>query len=326
MVPGLRINTNTLHALIFLALASLLCIADREPLHIANSASGNPIETAFYFMYDGVRSGRLQGDELGPYVYRILVPQLLAALHAVTGLAPLTLDLVLKLAALTSLQALAYAYLRAFFGATEALCGVLWLDAVSGYCLSFIPGPHITETSDILAACSMVACLLALHAGRHRVLLGLLLVSVCNRETCMLLLPAVFAHEWPRAGGVRRSLQATLAVLIPYLGLRLWIGRRPWFAWTVATNIPGLASSSWKAVVANVHVLLLLGPLLALGALGFARQSSFVRKSALIVPGYLLVHYLFGRVIENRLWLPLVPVLLPLAIGGLVQLREREPK
>ena len=54
-----------------------------------------------------------------------------------------------------------------------------------------------------------------------------------------------------------------------------------------------------------------------MAAIGISRAPAFVRRSALVLPAYALTILVWGTWVEVRLWLPMYPVILPLALSHL---------
>jgi hypothetical protein len=221
------------------------------------------------------------------------------------------------------LQGLCFTYLATFSGRHGALAGVLWLDVLLAYSLSYIQGPSIVESADILSAVIMTGALLALYRRQVGLLLVVLAVGTFNRETQWIILPAVFA--WRQRSGESHvvSLAAAAAVAVPYLAVRFLIPAPGAWLTTggLALNVPFFSAvHTPQAITATIHVLLLLGPLVALAAWRYRDHDPFLQVSGIIVVLFIIVHYLFGTVIESRLWIPLYPVLLPLSLGSIHRL------
>jgi hypothetical protein len=102
-----------------------------------------------------------------------------------------------------------------------------------------------------------------------------------------------------------------------------------WFTFEgLERNIPFLSKEyTATALVGNLHVIFLLGPLLLAGLYRFNEHPRFLRVAASIAPLFILVHYAVGTIVEARLWMPLFVVLIPLAlrnIDALVFVKDTE--
>jgi hypothetical protein len=91
----------------------------------------------------------------------------------------------------------------------------------------------------------------------------------------------------------------------------------------LAHNIPFLSEqTTGKAIVGNLHVIALLGPLLVVSVPRFWDKPKFLWVCAIVVPFFIVAHYAVGTIIEARLWMPLFIILIPLSIINLSRLSE----
>src|SRR5512143_361703 len=157
LTPGhpaavLRADRHRLGALVlvFCAVAMLTAIADRAPMHLEKRFPSATLRSDVTSYFEGV----VQRTSPGPYVYRVLVPYGIAAVHSVMpALSPVDIDLGFKIVALVLCQFFFYVYLRLYFPPVLSLAGVLLLDVLVAFALSAIQGPSIIETSDIVNVC-----------------------------------------------------------------------------------------------------------------------------------------------------------------------------
>ena len=50
-----------------------------------------------------------------------------------------------------------------------------------------------------------------------------------------------------------------------------------------------------------------------------------MKASSSVTPVFILIHYVFGTIIETRLWMPLFVILIPLLIDSLKRFPDNEP-
>jgi hypothetical protein len=311
--------------LFFLGAAAMIGMIDRAPLHLQSRFP----ETRFYEEFQEYLDGVVDRTLPGPYVYRILIPYLLFILHKGLPLIDtLMWDFGLKILILVFCQLAFFNYLRSFFSGMAALAGTLWLDLLIGFSLFHIQGPSVIETADLMNVLIFSLALYAIYRNRFISLCAVLFVGTCNRETTWILLPILFLHEWFGPRSWRRLLVAIAAVALPYFGLR-WLIASPTPIWflteDIRLNIPFLSPQhTWGAVVANLHLLFLIGPLLLLGINHFKSQPFFLRIAASITPLFITIHYVVGSIRETRLWMPLYLLLIPLALNNLGKLLQKE--
>lgn len=305
--------------LIFSAFAVLIAITDRVPIHLEEKNPSLTLTSNNLLYLEGVRNGTLSG----PYAYRVLIPFTISEIHRLLpSVSIINIDYGLKIMFLIAAQFSFYFYLRIFFQPIISVAGVLMMDIVVAFTLSPIIGPSITETTDILNLTVYALAFIAIYKNSFVILIGLLCIGTFNRETTLLVLPLIFFNDYILKRKIHRSIIATIAVAIPYLGLRTII--RPttvqWFTFDgLVRNIPFLShDNTIKAIAANFHVGILLFPLLFLSFLRFDKQPEFLRRSMIITPFFIAVHYTFGTIIETRLWMPLFIIMIPLTMNTLI--------
>jgi hypothetical protein len=310
---------------LFLGIAVVISLADRAPLHPAPKDTLYSLEYLFNLYLDKAVRQELPG----PHAYRILVPYAVYGTSQVTAIPPLTTDFIFKVLVLTALQLVFFRYLGKFFSGMTPLLGVLLLDIYCAAALSYPVGPSVIETSDMLNVVVFSVALLAVFERRLALLLGTLFIGTLNRETPWLILPLVALADWkPGRKAVAAGL-ALIAVAAPYFLLRLLVGSPSpdwWLTRDIGGNIPFLTGDQTAtALVANARVALMLGPLALPALLRVREHHPYHILAAVIIPPFVVVHYLVGRIIEMRLWLPLLTVLIPLAISGMQKLAQGRP-
>lgn len=302
-------------AFLWLGLAVVIALADRAPLHLQTLYPQAEIGSSFYDYIEGVVERTLPG----PFVYRLLVP------YAYTftrhfGFDLLLVDFAVKVGLLWLCQLVFFRYLRRFVPGLAAVAGVFLLDVLVAYSLSYISGPSAVETMDLVNLLVFVLALEWIHAGRLPALCAVLAVGTLNRETVWVLVFIFALRDWLEGHGLRRVMWPGLAVAVPYFGVRLLVpSDAVWFGTKdLVYNIPFLrAETTWQAVLANTHVFFLLAPLIGLAAIRFREHPRFLQIAAAMTPVFILVHYVFGSIIERRLWMPLYVLLIPLVVRRL---------
>lgn len=212
-------------------------------------------------------------------------------------------------------------YLRKWFSAKLALGGVVFLAAI-------IPLSYFNELQESQPLL-LLTFLLGLWAVReHRTVwyAVVLTLGAINNET-MLILPAVFfLYNFNRLepGHLLRLSLTTLAGALPaYLIVGTiryinWDRPRLAPAWQWPNNIRGIWEQLrtspldyWDAKY--FYILFVFGALWVYAFLNYSRKPLFLRRTALIIPLFILVHMLTSIISEVRLMLPLSFVLIPMA-------------
>ncbi len=311
---------------LFLGISVIIALTDRAPLYPPAKDTPYTLESLFdKWVHDAVEQ-----TLPGPFAYRVMVPYAIYFTEKATSITGITIDFGLKVLFLTLLQYSFFRYLKLHFSASESLLGVFLLDSYLTATFSNLIGPTVIETGDILNAVVFCVALHAIYQKQFVLLVIVLFLGMLNRETPILLLPFIAMSEWPKKPKASHLIGIILALAIPYFGLRTLIDSpRPvwWTTDALGMNIPFLSSDHTpRALVANFRLIFFLGPLIALGAYKFQEHPRFLRLSWVILPFYIVVHYVVGMIIELRLWTALLVVIIPLAVGGLIRLLGSETR
>ncbi len=226
-------------------------------------------------------------------------------------------------------------FLRKWFDSKVAFAGVVFLAAIMP--LSYFD--HLQQSAPLLS----VTFLLALWAIReHRTLRAAVIMAVgsLNNET-MLTLAAVFFFynlRFERKHLIKltaRTIALTLPALLVVGTIRYLTRDRPHLGgvlqWT--GNVQGIweALSTltpldyWEATY--LYIFFIFGAFWLYALLRFGKKPLFLRRAALMIPLFILLHLLAGKICEVRLLLPLSFVVIPMALFYLFPppQQEREP-
>jgi hypothetical protein len=248
----------------------------------------------------------LAGAAPAPNQYRPLTPWLAELLRQALPGHDLIASYVLLRAAITGATLIVFdRYMRVWYEGAAAIAGTLALATLLP--LTYLP---VVQESDPLNLLAFVYVFLALARRYDAALLPLVLVGTLNRET-VALVPALYAIvRWRDVRITRLVMVAGLlgaTWVVVYGCLVGWYGLRGYYCDVVMLrhNV-----SSWMP---TMEVLLLYGPLWLLAAVAAPTAPIVLRRSVLLLPPYLALHYLVASVDEPRLFLPFAPVVIPLA-------------
>jgi len=300
-----------IEALLFLSFAFVILLNDRAPLHLQTWYPSVNFEATFHQYWQDVVTGNLPG----PFAYRIAIPALYGKIAEWFGPPVLlSFDLGLKLIFLFLTQILFFNYLEKFFSRLVAFSGVGLLCFFTTWGLSFITGPSVIETIDLLNLLFFVAILHCLQQEKFLLACTLALLSMFNRETCLLLAALPVFHLGKKQGW-QKSLVLAAAMAIPYISLRVFLPTSSVMGFSLLAlklNVPFLsAETTGRALISNLHFWGVVGPLLLAAWFGRKNLPNFLRAALLIAPSFIAVHYVFGTIIERRLWLPLFILVMP---------------
>ena len=214
-----------------------------------------------------------------------------------------------------------HAYLRKWFDARLALAGVMSLAAIMP--LSYFN--DLQESAPLLLL-TFLSGLWAIREHRTGWYMLILAVGAVNNET-MLFLPSVYfcygfnGLQWRRLGGL---VLATLASSLPaflLVGAIRYLNRdRPHLGpvWQLPNNIESLLGQLksspldyWRAYY--FYIFFIFGALWVYAFLKYARKPLFLRRAALMIPLFVLGHFLTGRIHEVRQFVPLSFLIIPMA-------------
>jgi len=158
-----------------------------------------------------------------------------------------------------------------------------------------------------------------IREGRDGWLVPLLAVGMFNRETTVMLVPVYFFVRWREVPWGKLLLRTALLGLLCmgiYGGLRLAYGYERWYHWYELLENP-------FDVRTYLYLFLFLNAFWVLAFLDWRVKPRFLRRAMLMVPLFFAIHLVVGYVREVRLFLPLLPLFLPL---GLLSLNGRSEK
>ncbi len=271
----------------------------------------------------------LEGAELSPFRYRVLVPfaveGLIRGLSTALGprLAFLAAYAVYDGIVFVALFGTLYGYLRRWFPPDGSLLAVLFTGATMPVALR----DHYFQPWSPLEVVLFTAGLWLASRRRHAWLALVVVAAALNRETALFLVVALLLadldvlgpwRERPPAAWRGPVLRGALHLglwLAVFAGLRVALGPAPpahtlGEIWAINTT----AARGLRALATGV---LFLGAFWAFAALGWRTAPRFAKNAALVVPAYLVAMGLFGEWHETRLLMTLYPFLLPLVLGFL---------
>ncbi len=211
-----------------------------------------------------------------------------------------------------------YRYLTAWFDPLVALLGYFMFAAVLPFTYLFY-GMQVTDPLNMLV---FLLAFWAIRDGKDAWLFPLVVLGMLNRET-VLMIPLLYAcvrfdQTSPRRWLWRAAVLAIIAAAI-YAGLRFVFGLKAPYA----PSGLGAVSGFWHRNAARwtgwVQALAFFNLALLYAWRHLERRPVFLRRALLLVPPFLAIHLSVGNLREIRLFLPLLPVLIPLTLMELTQ-------
>ncbi len=196
-------------------------------------------------------------------------------------------------------------YLRVWYSKPAAAAGALCLAAI-------IPFTYfrVVQESDPINLLVFVLSFWALAKGRDLWLIPLVLVGTLNREA-VAMIPAVYlVVRWGREQTARliwRTAAIGASWAAVYGGLLLFYGRRAYYCDVV------MLWQNFSSLLPTVHVILVFGAIWALAFMAWRQGPEMLRRALWLTPLYVALHYCVAIAQEVRVFLPLAPILIPLA-------------
>jgi hypothetical protein len=215
-------------------------------------------------------------------------------------------------------------YLEGWFRPMTSLLGLYMLAAVLPFTYLF----YRMQVTDPLNLLIFILALWAMRDRRDLALYPLIVVGMLNRETAILI-PVLYACVRAGTAPLRSWLPHALALALLaagiYAGLRLVFGLRAPYTDSGVGSLLGYWRFNAGHWAGWVQVLAFFNLALILVWRGLSRRPVFLRRALWIVPILVAIHFSVGHLREIRLYLPLVPILVPLTLMALEERFEPRP-
>lgn len=255
----------------------------------------------------------IRGTVRPPLRYRPLSFWMTEVLCRASGVPYLLVDFYLRMLFLFFCALALDGYLRRWLDPVATVLGVVVLFALMP--AVYWRGYH--KLYDFTNLLVFIAGYWLIRERRDGWLAALLAVGMLNRETPVMLVVVYFLVRWgqmPRRRLLLRTAALGLLSMGIYVGLRLAYGYERWYHW----------DELWENPVdprTYIHLLLFFGPFWVLAFLDWKRKPRFLRRAMLMAPVFFAIHFVVGYVREVRLFLPLLPLFIPLGLLSLVTSR-----
>ena len=214
-------------------------------------------------------------------------------------------------------------YLRKWFDTKLAFAGVLFLAAI----MPLTYRNHLQQSAPLL----LLTFLLALWAIRdHRTVwyTVILAVGALNNETMLVLAAVFFFYNFKKFEGRHlitlsaKTIGTTLPAFLLVGLMRILTRDRPHLggAWHLPDNVQGMWTdlstmspfSYWQAYY--LFIVLIFGVFWLYALLKYAKKPLFLQRAGLMIPLFILAHFVTGITTEARQMLPLSFLVIPMAL------------
>lgn len=271
-----------------------------------------PFHSGMFFTYNNI----LAGQEEAPYQYRYFAYLLPVFIKWLSGYSLQTAEAINRVIWLWASALALHLYLTRWFERKETIIGTLaFLSAGSLFVVqtSFAP-------SDLPTFFFLLLGLIALQRRAYRWLLLTVPTGMLFRETSIfifLVWAIFFIYEPDKRKQLPYIIGAILLAAMVFISLRVYFGFKAYDPYTLPKNL------SDKRVA--LRLMLLFNVFWIAPWLAFRSAPRFMKYTAVLVPVVFVVNMLFTLAKDSRLWLPLVPALIPLGLIYLLDSKPTEP-
>ncbi len=270
----------------------------------------------------------IHGTAESPYRYRILIPFIVETAIKMSSLilpypkAFLIMYAFAEMVSITFLLWMLFVYCRLWFTREQALIGVLFVSSTLVMALR----DHEFQPWSLLEPGLFTLGLLWIYRKKNIAFTCLIFVATLNRETALFLPIAFLCTEIDLSKSNNKKEILSQKSIILFLGwMLLWgvtyVGLR-----VIRGNVPQVLTlhETWELntllhslVRTVVEGSLFLGFFWLFAMVGYKYADEFMKKTAWVVPLYLIPIILWGSWHEVRLLMPMYPILIPLGLSYL---------
>lgn len=263
--------------------------------------------------------GVIDGTYGAPAIYRVLAPYTTHYFSAWTGLDPLVGFLITRLLWIFAALVAVHLLLRVWYSPAASLGAGLAVAALLP--LTFTNSWAHPDSFPEL--CLFTLGCFAIASRRDVLLYPILALAALNRETAAFLVLLWAFVRWGTTSFpsfVMRVAGYAAVWAVVYAGLRWWRGVQHYQYWMLDQNLGVLkilpeAFDPYTRVVAYLGLVFLAIPVwLAIEGARTAGAPAFFRRSIPVAGLFFVTCVLFSALAESRIFLPMVPLVLPGAV------------
>ncbi len=251
----------------------------------------------------------IRGTVRAPLRYRPLSFWMTEVACRLTGVPFLFTDFYLRMLFLFFCALALDGYLRRWLDLPATVLGVVVLFALMP--TVYWRGYH--KLYDFTNLLVFIAGYWLIRERRDWWLVPLLVVGMFNRETTVMLVVVYFFARWgefPLRTLLARTAGLGALCMGIYAGLRLAYGYESWYRWYELLENPFDPQT-------YLYPLLFFNAFWVLAFLNWRKKPQFLRRAMLMTPFFFAIHFVVGYVREVRLFLPLLPLFIPLGLLSL---------
>lgn len=315
IVPDQR-DTVLARWILYIILIAVVYISVSYSFYLAIAA---PLKDTRMMIHQKV----IEGTAPKPIQYRILTYYIVEGVHRLTGMAVWRLDLVLRFIFTTLSCIYLFMFMRRWFDFAASAIGALIIPGLLP--VTYID--YIHQPGDMPNLFFTILALIAISRRKEAWLLLLIPVAMLNRESFILVLWAWVFFNYDRLPFklllTEFALLGVIALAV-YFALPYYYGPRLNSTETIQLKNNFDPDMMYKWVT---RLLAFSGPLFIASMIKFKSKPIFLRRSLGFVLIFLVVNFLFAKYQETRLFLPILPVMIPLGLAVIFPAHDpdREP-
>ncbi|GEM_PF-4641388 len=178
--------------------------------------------------------------------------------------------------------------------------------------------------------------IMSIRDNKFKRLLLIVTIGSFNKMT-MIFLPALYFIVFIQKENLKRVVIRSIALFSPVViicgGIRLYYNH--YYSTEYMTSFFQY-KQNWLSLVAAYHsfpyhffeffglgIFYMYNVLWILIFIGFGKFPSFIKRSLLLIPLFFGSHFIIARIMENRLFLPLAPIIICAGLFGWKELKKR---
>ncbi len=264
----------------------------------------------------GIHKTIIDGTASIPHQYRILIPYLSELMQRAGT--PFKESYVIIRAITDFLGAiLLHLYLKKWFDTKTCVIGVLFYLGT----VPLVYTRSLFQSIDSLNLLFFLIGYIIIRDRRDIFLFPLLLIAMFNRETSIMLILVYLFYRYDELKIKQLGINVFSLFVVAigtYIGIRLiYAPNKPYCDFFYFLY-------NFKNPLSFVYMILFFNIFLLYAWTDLKNKPKFLRRSSLMIPFFVVIHWTISIVQEIRLFMPLIPIILPLGLISIFGTEKKE--
>lgn len=264
----------------------------------------------------GIHKSIIDGTACTPHQYRILVPYLAEFLQRMGIYFKESYVIIRAMADLLG-AILFHIYLKKWFTTKVCVIGVLFYLGI----LPLVYPRSYFQSIDSLNFLFFLIGYILIRERKDIFLFPLLFISMFNRETSIILILVYLFFRFDELNIKQLGINVFLLFII---SMGTYFGIRSFYETSKPYSDFFYFFSNLKSPLSYIYTILLFNIFLFYAWYDFGNKPKFLRRSSLMIPFFLIIHWMISIVQEIRLFLPLIPIVIPLGLISMFGIEKKE--